>query len=425
MVNSEKIMDIIEKKNRKIITISIYLLFLVIFFCSSQLKYYKLNNKIFNNGTGVNIHFTGNPIDITLLKDAGFKYVRRDMFWSTIENNKSKFDFKNTGYDQLTNSLIDNGITPYYILNYSNKLYEANSSIVTEKGRKAFCKFVEEATIRYKNKGIVWEIWNEPNGGFWEPKPNYDEYALLVEEVSKVIKKNDPSGIIVAPALAGLNKQSLDWLNEILKRGMINNIDALSVHPYRGYNPETVIQDYQSLRELITKYTKKKVPIISGEWGYSTGKGWAGLNLTDQQQAEYAARMFLINHYEKIPISIWYDWKDDGTNPNNGEHNFGLRENDVTKPKLSYYSVKALNKIFNGYKYNRRIYTGNNNDYVLVFKNVDGKIRIASWTTEHSHEITIPDDIKGEVISMYGENIGSIKNSKITISSSPIYITKD
>ena len=106
---------------------------------------------------------------------------------------------------------------------------------------------------------------------------NVNEYSLLLKQTSKTIKENDPSGTVVAPALAGLSEESLEWLEEIFKKDVLDYVDAVSVHPYRSWEPESVAYEYNVLRELINKYSSKPIPIISGEWGYSTGKGmvWA------------------------------------------------------------------------------------------------------------------------------------------------------
>ena len=109
------------------------------------------------------------------------------------------------------------------------------------------------------------------------PQPNINEYSLLLKQTSKTIKENDPSGIVVAPALAGLSEESLKWLEELFKKDALDYVDAISVHPYRAWEPESVTYEYQSLRALIKKYSSKPIPIISGEWGYSTANGWYGL----------------------------------------------------------------------------------------------------------------------------------------------------
>ena len=96
--------------------------------------------------------------------------------------------------------------------------------------------------------------------------------------------------------------------------------------------PETVHgngdKDYKRLRQLIEQSApneaKKKIPIISGEWGYSSNRV-AGVSL--EKQADFIARQQLSNLLHEVPISIWYDWKNDGEDVNEREHNFGTVTN--------------------------------------------------------------------------------------------------
>ncbi|MED3814399.1 cellulase family glycosylhydrolase [Priestia megaterium] len=383
-------------------------------------------SKSIPNGFGVSVHYTGNMIDTDLIKDAGFKVVRKDIFWSQVEQEKGIFDFKTTGYDDLTNSLVENEIRPYYILGYSNKLYENNRSIVTQSGREAYINYVDKVTSRYKNKGIIWEIWNEPNIQYWETKPNFYDYSTLIKEASKVIKNNDPTGTVVAPALSGLSDESLTWLDKILKTGTLDYIDGLSVHPYRTQTPETVISDYKKLRTLLSKYSDKNITLISGEWGYSTAQGTGTNNFNEYTQANYLVRMFLINLLSDVPISIWYGWKNDGTDISNKEQNYGIVQNDIKMSKKAYLAVNALNHNLNGYELKERIDVGDPNDYVLRFVNENNDSVIVFWTSKEAHKTTIPFNSKGgRVLSTFGEKIGDIsKGSQITlhIINSPKYI---
>ncbi|MFJ7755052.1 GH39 family glycosyl hydrolase [Peribacillus muralis] len=376
------------------------------------------------NGFGVSFHFNGASPDTVLMKNAGINIARTDLFWSEIEKKRGFYDY--AGYDQLTKDLIESGIKPYYILNYSNKLYEKNFSIVTEKGQSAFVDYVDDVTSRYSGYGIVWEIWNEPNLiEYWDTRPNYKDYSTLLENVSKIIRKNDPTGIIVAPALAGLNGDSLIWLEEILKRGLLDNIDAISVHPYRSTSPETVIKDYKKLRVLLNKYSKKNFQIISGEWGYSTARQWNKLNISEKQQAQYLIRMFLVNEWSNIPITIWYDWKNDGIEAKEKEHNFGIRQNDVSKSKESYIALKVMTKTLSNYSLSKRIDVGNPSDFVFKFRNKLGNPLLVYWTTEADHFIKLSELEQGNILSMYGEELGNFnleKDNIVEITTSPRYL---
>jgi len=375
------------------------------------------------NGLGVNIHFTGEPHDLELIAEGGFKFIRMDFAWGAIEREKGIYNFDKSGYDALTEGCLKRGIHPLYILDYSNRLYEESNSIRTAEGREAFAKFAESAVKRYEGKEILWEIWNEPNlKQFWNPQPSIDDYTALVETTISRIKKVVPSAVVVAPATSGI---PMDWLEACFKKGMLDWVDALTVHPYRTPAPETVIKDYEKLRELVKRYAPegKDIPIISGEWGYSS-INWDKNHISDEQQAQYLVRMFLINLYQDIPVSIWYDWKDDGVDPNEREHHFGTVTNDLN-PKKAYLAMKALADKLNGYSIIERLDLGNDEDFALRLKKGESEA-IALWTMGEnlSREVGIPvKDREGLMYDMYGEQLPiSWHGEKIKLSQSPEYL---
>jgi len=356
-----------------------------------------------SDGLGVNIHFTGLPHDLRMIAEAGFKFIRMDLVWSRVEKTKGEYDFKGSGYDSLTLGCEELGIRVLYILDYSNELYESDRSVRTEAGRKAFADFAEAAAKRYAGKGILWEIWNEANiKQFWAPQPSVDDYCKLVEAAASRIRNADPSGQVVAGATSQI---PLEWLEGCFKNGLLNWIDVLSVHPYRSQPPETVIQDYAKLRGLIARYapTGKQIPVISGEWGYSN-LNWDKSRLTEQQQADYLVRMFLINSYQKIPVSIWYDWKNDGTDSNEREHQFGTVKHDLD-PKAAYLAVKVLSSTLAGYSIQQKLDLGNENDFAFKLTN-GNREAVAFWTVGPRHKVTLPiDPTEVTLVGIYGGKV--------------------
>ena len=74
-------------------------------------------------GVGVNIHFTrGHEKDLDLIAAAGFKFIRMDFSWGGTERAKGVYNWAD--YDELTANLKKRGLRAYYILDYSNGLYE-------------------------------------------------------------------------------------------------------------------------------------------------------------------------------------------------------------------------------------------------------------------------------------------------------------
>ncbi|MBN2312629.1 MAG: cellulase family glycosylhydrolase [Sedimentisphaerales bacterium] len=382
-----------------------------------------LPHPVIPNGFGVNIHFTDEPRDLDMIAAGGFNFIRMDLVWSKVEKVKGVYDFETSGYDALTKGCVRRGIQILYILDYSNELYESDRSIRTEAGRKAFAAFAGSAAKRYAGKGILWEIWNEPNlKHFWSPQPSAEDYCKLIEGTVGRIRQADPTGQVVAGATSQI---PLDWLEECFKRGMLKWIDILSVHPYRSQAPETVIADYAKLRELIKRYLppEKDMPIISGEWGYSN-LNWDKSRLSEQEQAQYLARMFLINHYQGIPISIWYDWKNDGTDPNEREHQFGTVRHDL-KPKPAYQAAKVLSSTLAGYSIKQKLDLGDEDDF--AFRLTKGQCEaIVFWTLGSRHEVTLPlEPTEVTLVNMNGEKVTinwKTGNLKLRAEQSPQYL---
>jgi hypothetical protein len=295
-------------------------------------------------------------------------------------------------YDQLTDALAKRGIRALYILDYSNKLYESDQSVRTEEGRRAFARFAAAAARRYRAHGILWELWNEPNISFWKPQPNVNDYMALAKAVFPAIREADPDALCVAPATAGI---AFSFLEDCFKQGLLHMVDAVTIHPYRQSPPETVAADILKLRALIARYRPDRphFPILSGEWGYSAV--WKDFD--EQRQGQYLPRQFLTNLSLGIPLSIWYDWHDDGKDPKNAEHHFGTVTHDY-KPKPAYLAMQRLVPALAGMHFVKRLQSAPE-DYLLLFS--DGRrYAIAAWTTGEEHEI---EPFSGQRLRLSGD----------------------
>jgi hypothetical protein len=127
---------------------------------------------------GVNIHFIdAREGELDMLKAGGFRVVRMDFAWEGTEKAKAVYDF--TGYDRLVKSLDAHGLQPLFILDYRNPLYDEGLSPYTDAGRTAFANWAGAAAAHYKGHKVLWEMYNEPNGGFWTPKADVQSYIKL------------------------------------------------------------------------------------------------------------------------------------------------------------------------------------------------------------------------------------------------------
>lgn len=357
-----------------------------------------LPDSILPEGVGVNIHFTtGHEQDLDLIAAGGFKFIRMDFHWSGIERKPGEYDWSD--YDELTANLEQRGLRPIYIFDYSNPLYEETITVTNKHMHKAeralcspqhpesvaaFARWAGAAAAHFRGRRIVWEIWNEPNIHFWRPKPDVQHYTTLALATVKAVRAADPQATIIAP---GSSCFPWSFFEELFASGILHDLDAVSVHPYRNGPPETAAADYLKLRALIARHAppeKRNLPIISGEWGYSTPH--KGLPLATQ--AAYLARQQLANLLAGVPLSIWYDWKNDGSDTNYNVHNFGTMTRDL-RPKLSYRAVQALTRELAGYHVACRLETADTNDWVLLCIKRNGAQKLAMWTLAGPHTTTL------------------------------------
>ncbi len=352
-------------------------------------------------GVGVNIHFvTGHERDLDLLAAAGFKFVRMDFGWTETE--PAQGEYRWPAYDELLGALDRRGLRAVFILDYSHPLYEETvtspNPMTKEPYRNtasprhpesiaAYSRWAAAAAVHYAGRHVVWEVWNEPNGHFWSPKPDAEQYTALALAASRAIRQAEPHATIVAPASSGF---PWDYLETFLKSGVLEYLDAVSVHPYRNPRrpPETAAADYQKLRAMIDRYApaarRGRVPILSGEWGYST----CTRGVTLENQAAFAARQQLANLYCGVPLSIWYDWKNDGDDPKENEHNFGTVLPDL-QPKPAYRALRTLTHQLAGYRIARRLSLAGEDDYALVCENPGQPDKLAAWTLGEAHSLRL------------------------------------
>lgn len=379
---------------------------------------------------GVNIHFTEPLVgELKMLADTGVRWVRMDFKWDETEKTKGVYDF--SAYDRLLSSLQSYKIRALFILDYGNNLYENGSPPRSDEARQAFANWAVAAAKHFAGRGVMWETYNEPNNStFWQPKASANEYAALALVVGRAFRAAVPQEKLIGPAVGEMD---FSFLEETLKSGVLEHWSGVSVHPYLRNNPENVVSNYCRLRTMINANAKspaKEIPIIASEWGYSS----AWRNMTEERQGQLLARQWLTNIGNGIALSIWYDWRDDGTDASDPEHHFGMvahryyegRE-PVFDPKPAYLAARTLVKFFSNYRFEKRIAVGSEHDYVLVFRDKDN-IRLAAWTTRAPHDVTVP--IRGDYSQTRhtGERTSTVTDIgnglKVNLTTSPVYLCR-
>ena len=368
------------------------------------------------DGLGVNIHFTNpRPGEMRMLAATGVRWIRMDFAWGATETQKGRYNF--AAYVRLITALRRYHIRPLLILDYGNPLYQHGAFPTTPAARQAFAAWAAAAVENFRGSGVVWEMWNEPDGGMGNGGGgpiDPQAYAKLALETGQAIRRADQHAVFIGPALAWMQrpwKDGLTWVQWIFKGGVLRVFDAVSVHPYREQPPETVIGDYRLFRRVanrgrswgpesrgdyrlfrgvVANYAPagRSPPLVSSEWGYPSVPEWFyGRGYSSSTQARFLAREFLVNLMCHVRLSIWYDWHDDGpaasatagtghVAPPNPEFHFGMvgftyhaHRHWVYTPKPAFFACRTLTHTLCGFHFDKRLKENNPRDFVLVFAN--------------------------------------------------------
>ncbi len=274
---------------------------------------------------GVNIHTLGDEHLLDVAHEAGFRFVRADLQWRQVERN-GRYRF--FAYDRLLRGLEARGMGALFILDYGHPQHGGDPPRSPD-DVAAFARYAEATAAHFKGRNVRYEVWNEPNiEQFWKPQPSAREYAALLLAAAAAIHRADPAARV---ASGGLAKMDLPFLEATIAAGGAAEVNAAGVHPYRKSGPESVAAELPVLRQLLARTVGDKVEVWDTEWGYASydyfsqnvhGDGHSAAGR--KRQAVLGAREALTVWALGLPVAVWYDLRDDGDDPRNPEHNYGL-----------------------------------------------------------------------------------------------------
>lgn len=379
---------------------------------------------------GMGIYF-GNRYSLEEMKragkmaqDIGIKWSREEFSWWVIQPEEDKWDFSK--YDSAVDIAQSYGISLFGLLDYgtpwaSTAPEGAEAPWFWLPRLDAWQRYVETTINRYKNRIKYWEIWNEPNiEVFWKPKPNPEDYLKLLQVSYTTAKRVDPTCKVI-----GICSSSTDtsFIEEVLKRGGGKYMDILSIHPYRTpRTPEETnfLEELQRLRGLLQKYDVN-VPIWITEIGWPTCPG----GVSEEEQAKMLVRTYVIAIGSKLVEKVfWYDFRDDGTNPNDPEHNFGIIKRDFV-PKKAYTAFGIMTKALEGKKAEGRVDLWDDNLWCFSFSK--GKqFTLVMWAGKEEGSTALKvSGKKLKIYDMYGkpQNIPMKEGQLILrLTTEPIYL---
>lgn len=205
---------------------------------------------------------------------------------------------------------------------------------------------------KYDADIAVYDFLNEPNnagwtrlGGSWDGGPWITPFILFGKQVSAAIRSVNPKAKIM------WEDGNMLFCPQFVKAGATKYVDIISPHPYNGHRTRPLPEENDLFKSLPSFFHyrdthKLKWEMWSGEFGYSSYQVTDPAKLptfyspnTELHQAQLIARMAIMQLAQGVNKVFVYDLRNDGNNPGNPEHNFGLIHNDATpKPSLVAYS---------------------------------------------------------------------------------------
>ncbi len=379
---------------------------------------------------GVNIHFTSDDKALDIIAAAGFSRVRMDLGWGGVEQTKGVYDF--SAFDGLVTALASRGMTLHLILDYFNPLYPSSADAGYADGGyeatvPAFAAVSKAAAAHFAGKGVTYEVWNEENGGFWPPVANAAEYSELSAAAIAAVHAGDSSALVTMGGLAGFD---YPFLEAALDAGGAAGANAVGVHPYRQGGAESASDDLAYMRAIVAAAMPTPPPVWDTEWGYSSQ--WFGGDAGGHApaawalQAQRASRELLTAWALGFPMEVYYDIRDDGTDPTNDEDNFGLIQNDYSD-KPAIVAVRTLTAAAKGRTFSGFLPVGFTSLHAMLLAGASDRV-VALWSDAVGSvtSVAVPSD--GTATDMLGSPIplsseGGASSVTVGEVAGPVFLT--
>ena len=327
--------------------------------------------------------------------EAGVKWSREDFAWGRIESRLGVYDFRY--YDDLVATARRHGISIYGLLMGWGPGVEP----YTLEGLDAYCRWAAVVVDRYRDDVRHWEVWNEPNIFFWQGQK--DLYAELLKRAHAAIKKANPDALVLGCSTAGIDQK---FIRRVLDLGA--PFDILTIHPYRTtLDDRAFLTDLERAADLVRLPAGRRREVWITEMGWTTNVPHNTLSqdfkpVTERRQAELLARAYLDAIASGVAPNIsWYDFRDDGTDPTNFEHNLGIVSRDFA-PKPAYRALAILTQLLRGTRPADHPDLGH--DVIAYrFRNAGGKRSVcALWSLEAEQSVTLRAAGDAEEVDLMG-----------------------
>jgi hypothetical protein len=322
-------------------------------------------------------HMNDVQMDATLndLKSVGFKWIRFDMVWASVQPNGPS-TFKWAEYDRIVTAARAKGFsllpTLAYAPAWARQSACASSDTCAPTDMSQFAAFAHAAAAHYAGQGVVnWEVWNEPNlKGFWLPAPDAVSYTGMLKATYLAIKSAEPGAVVITGGTGSLDGRASSieqrvFLRQMYAAGAKPYFDAVGYHPYSYPVLASSVRDWSgwskmsdlsdSLRSIMTANGDGGKVLWLTEYGAPTGgpgkvvtpTGYnEDVDAPDHEDEAMQANTVTdsvkyVRASSWIGPMFWYSYQDRSTDSSSNENFFGLLRADGSR-KPAYTAFKQL-----------------------------------------------------------------------------------
>lgn len=249
----------------------------------------------------------------------GVKWIRLQSGWARTEKQENIYDF--AWLDSIVDNLLLRGLLPWMCLCYGNGLYDQTAAkyfgavgcppVKTPGQKQAWHNYVVATTQHFKGRITWFEIWNEPDGEWcWKTGVNGTEYGEFVKATAAAILEGNPEAKVIAGSFCS---SKIEWLDDMLKTGAAQVMDALSYHSYSIDEVAGAGNRINALRALCHAYNPN-IKLIQGETGAQSRPDGAGAlrnaAWTPEKQAKCLARLMLAHLFQNVEFTSYFSCMD-------------------------------------------------------------------------------------------------------------------
>lgn len=283
----------------------------------------------------------------------GVSLLRMDIAWPAVEPADGVWNWAAT--DAVVDSARRHGIEVLGILDYTPAWAAGRAGPISERPASAarFGEFAADAARHLAGRVETFEIWNEPNGGYYfRPGPDPRAYTALLRAAYRGLKSVDRDITVVGGAIAtavdsDITMNGLRFLKGMYASGARGYFDALSVHPYSypasfnsdPHDPDSAMRMVADMYDVMRANGDGAKKMWASEIGYPTT---GDLPTDPQAQAQVVVQS--VAQWSQLSYAgpvIVHELRDRRTGSSDKEDSFGILDTDFT-PKPAYERLRTL-----------------------------------------------------------------------------------